>query len=189
VEFIGIDLAGSEKRNTGFCILKNSNAKTFILHTNREILEKVKESNAKIVAIDAPLFLPIGRKSLEEKSNIHLRECDKQLLRMHIKFFPITLGPMRMLTKRGIFLRKKLENLGKIVLETYPGAIYDLLKIKRDEKEIKKTLKKIGIKFNNKITRDELDSITCAYLAKLYSKKQYIKIGRKEEGFMYLPKV
>jgi predicted nuclease with RNAse H fold len=189
VEFIGIDLAGSEKRNTGFCILKNSSAKTFLLHTNKEILEKVKESNAKIVAIDAPLFLPLGRKSLEEKSNVHLRECDKQLLKMHIRFFPITLGPMRMLTKRGIFLRKSIEKLGKKVLETYPGAIYDLLKIKRSEKEIKNAFKKLGIKFKNKITRDELDSIACAYLAKLYSKKQYIKIGKKEEGFMYLPKV
>jgi predicted nuclease with RNAse H fold len=189
VEFIGIDLAGSEKRNTGFCILKNSNATTFVLHKNEEILEKVKESNAKIVAIDAPLFLPLGRKSLEQKSNVHLRECDKQLLRMHIKFFPITLGPMRMLTKRGIFLRKELEKIGKIVLETYPGAIYDLLKIKRNEKEIKMAFKKLGIKFKNNITRDELDSIACAYMAKLYSKEQYIKIGRKEEGFMYLPKV
>jgi len=96
VEFIGIDLAGSEKRNTGFCTLRNSNAITKILNTNEEIIEKVKESNAKIVAIDATIVLHFGRKNLEEKSNVHLREYDKQLLYMYIKLFQMSLEQMRM---------------------------------------------------------------------------------------------
>ncbi|MGB9703492.1 MAG: DUF429 domain-containing protein [Candidatus Micrarchaeia archaeon] len=187
--FVGIDLAGSEKRNTGVCILIGNKAKTEIVKKNREILDFVEKSKARIVAIDAPLFLPFGRKSIDKKSKVHLRECDRQLLKLRIKFFPITLGPMRMLTKRGIWLKSELEKRKIKVLETYPGAIYDLLKIERKEESIKKGLKKLGLRFKNKITRDELDSIACAYLAKLYKEKKTIGLGRKEEGFMYLPKV
>jgi len=63
-----------------------------------------------IVAIDAPLSLPTGRKSIEQKTGVHLRECDKELLKRGIKFFPVTLGPMRKLTSRGITLRRILES-------------------------------------------------------------------------------
>jgi len=38
---------------------------------------------------------------------------------------------MRALTKRGMRLKSKLERLGTKVIETYPGAIYDILGINR----------------------------------------------------------
>ena len=37
-----------------------------------------------VVSIDAPLFLPKGRKSLEQRGPPHLRACDRELLRMKI---------------------------------------------------------------------------------------------------------
>jgi predicted nuclease with RNAse H fold len=139
----------------------------------------------KVVAIDAPLFLPLGRKNLR-KSKIHLRACDKELLKMKIKFFPISIGPMRSLTKRGISLRKKLEKMKIKVIETFPGGVYDILGINRKSPA---ALKKF-IKFNPKGKKiHEIDAIACAYVAKLYFEGKVRKIGKKGEGYMYIPKV
>ncbi|RKY82101.1 hypothetical protein DRQ11_14665, partial [candidate division KSB1 bacterium] len=55
---------------------------------------------------------------------------DKELLRRKIKFFPITLGPMRSLTKRGIRLKKEIEELKKRIKE---------LEIKAKEEEGKES--------------------------------------------------
>jgi predicted nuclease with RNAse H fold len=193
MKVVGIDLAGVETKKTGFCILdKKLNAKTCILYTDEEITKKVEDVKPKIVAIDAPLALPKGRKSLKEKSNIHLRECDKKLLEMGIKFFPITLGPMRKLTERGIKLRKIFEKKGFKVIETYPGAAQDILKIPRKQKgvkKLKKGLEKLGIKkLNDKMNGDELDAVTCALVGKMYLENNYLAIGDPKEILMILPK-
>lgn len=191
---VGIDLAGVENRASGFCVLgKKLHANVFTVYTDKEIIEKILEIRPKVIAIDAPLALPLGRKSLEERSDIHLRECDKQLLKMKIKFFPITLGPMRKLTERGIRLRKILEKKGFEVIETYPGAVQDMLKIHRKQKgidKLKKDLMKIGIKgIENCRNDDELDAVTCALVGKMYLEKNYLAIGNKKEILMILPKV
>ena len=101
---VGIDLAGSEKRDTGFCLLdvETLEAEVCILHSDGEILEASVSSRPLVVAVDAPLSIPRGRRSIDERSPVHFRECDLQLRRLGIRFFPITLGPMRMLTKRGM---------------------------------------------------------------------------------------
>jgi predicted nuclease with RNAse H fold len=193
--FVGIDLAGVETKPTGFCILdKKLRAYTCIVHTDKEIIQEILKVRPKVVAIDAPLALPKGRKSLEKRSNTHFRECDKELLKMGIKFFPITLGPMRTLTKRGIRLRKKLEKRKLKVIEVYPGAIQDMLKIPRKQKGVEKLRKGLidyGITgdVNKKdITDHELDAITSAIVGKMYVEGNYTAIGDPEEILMILPK-
>jgi len=169
--------------------------KTFNLHADKEIIENILKFKPEVVAIDAPLALPKGRKYLEKMDNIHLRECDKKLLEMGIKFFPITLGPMRKLTKRGIKLKKILEKKGLKVIEVYPGAVQDILKIPRKQKGIEKLrrgLIKFGFKgdINKKeITDHELDAITSAFVGKMYLEGNYTAIGNPEEILMILPKV
>src|SRR4030067_2625242 len=103
---VGLDLAGAEARPTGFCVLKGFRAKTCLVYTDEEILRKTFEASPEIIAIDAPLTLPPGRQSIEQKTDVHMRECDKELLRRRIKFFPITLGQIRKLTARGINMRR-----------------------------------------------------------------------------------
>ena len=190
---LGIDLAGSERRDTGVCLLdRKLKARCFIVHKDSEIISLVKKTKPKIIAIDAPLSLPKGRKSLKNRSNIHFRECDKALWKLGIKFFPITLGPMRMLTERGIKLKKKLKRLGFNVIEVYPGATQDILGIPRKQKgleKLKKELEKLGLKFTKqKLTGDELDAATAAYTAWLYLKGKAIAIGDKKEGTIIIPK-
>jgi predicted nuclease with RNAse H fold len=194
MKVIGIDLAGTENRPTGFCIMDDKmNIKTKIIYKDREIVRNILEENPKIIAIDAPLSLPKGRKSLEQKSNIHLRECDRELLRNKIKFFPITLGPMRELTKRGIKLKKILNKKGFEVIEVYPGGAQDLLKIPRKSKgieELRKGLEMLGIKgLSKNMTDHELDAVTSAYIAKLYLEKKYIAYGNNDEGVIIMPKL
>ena len=51
---------------------------------------------------------------------------------MGIKPFPITLGPMRKLTVRGIHLKNILETKNFTVIETYPGGGQDVLGIPQE---------------------------------------------------------
>jgi len=189
---LGIDLAGSQKRSTGLCFLKDDfKADCFTVHTDREIIGIVKKLRPIIIAIDAPLSMPKGRRSLKKKSKIHFRECDRELWKLRIKFFPITLGPMRMLTERGIRLKKKFESLGFKVIEVYPGATQDLLGIPRKQRgleKLKQGLEKLGIKFlKQKLTGDELDAATAAYTGWLYLKGKYKALGNREEGQIIVP--
>ena len=192
MKILGIDLAGSEKRKTGICILNEKmEANCFCLFKDREILDLIEKEKPDLIARDAPLSLPKGRKSLKRKSKIHFRKCDRELWKFGIKFFPITLGPMRKLTERGIKLRKILEKKYKVI-EVYPGATQDILKIPRKQgglKKLKRGLEKLGIKILKKNPNgDELDAITCAFTGLLYLKRKYIAIGDKKEGQIILPK-
>lgn len=194
MKVVGIDLAGVETRPTGFCVLdEKMEAKTSLLYTDEEILEEVVKARPDVIAIDAPLALPKGRKSLEERNDVHLRECDRELLRMKIKFFPITLGPMRKLTERGIRFRKSLERRGFRVIETYPGAAQDILKIPRKQAGLSKLrngLKKVGIvMLDESMSDDELDAVTCALVGKFYLEGDCLAIGDPEEILMVLPKL
>jgi uncharacterized protein len=190
---VGIDLAGVESRPTGFCLMNdNLQVSTCILHYNKEIIEEVIKFQPEIIAIDAPLALPIGRESLSKRNNIHLRECDRELIRMGIRFFPLTIGPMRLLTERGIWLKKELERKSLKVIETYPGAVQDILGIPRKGKGLnllEAGLRERGIKnITPGMSGDELDAVTCALVGIMYLTGKYLAIGRSDEILMILPR-
>ena len=193
---VGIDLAGSERRPTGICVLQERKANVWVVHTDREILEAVGDGS-QVVAIDAPLSLPRGRCCLRDDcpcvGRAHFRACDLELRRMKIKFFPITLGPMRLLTLRGLALKGKLEKRGLRVFETYPGAAQDIWGIPRqkDPEGLKKGLRRFKLEGNWSrpgVTKDELDALTCALVARESLRRNTITIGDLKEGLMILPK-
>ncbi|NWG10066.1 MAG: DUF429 domain-containing protein [Nitrososphaerales archaeon] len=193
----GIDLAGVETRNSGVCILDDRlRARVFTLRNDSEIINSTIKAGPTIIAIDAPLSLPFGRCCLKDtcscRNKGHLRHCDRELLKMKIKFFPITLGPMRKLTERGIGLKKTLESEGFRVIEVYPGGAQDILNIPRKQKgvdELKKGLIKIGIKGISRVTSDhELDAVTSALVGKMYIEDYYLALGDPEEGLIIMPK-
>jgi len=177
---MGIDLAGSEKRNTGWAILKSGEFESGIIHTDKEIMALVKSHKIKKVVIDAPLTLPKGRKSIDDKDNNHFRECDIKLRKESIRFFPVTLGPMRKLTKRGMALKKKMEKLGIKVFEGFPGASYDLLGVQRkDKKAIRKLLRKFKFPAPD-ATQDELDALILLLTLYLKEKGKYRSFKGKD---------
>jgi len=149
-----------------------------------------------VVAIDAPLGLPIGRHCLGEhcRGREHFRACDVALRRKGIRFFPITLGPMRALTQRGMNLRNKLKNRHVDAVETYPGAVQDIWGISRKQhglKRLQTSLKELGCSgdiVTRQLTGDELDAVTCALIAKAYSERNYLAIGNPSEVMMILPR-
>jgi len=188
---VGLDLAGVETRPTGLCVLKGMKAETCLVYKDDEILKSVEESKPAIVAIDAPLSLPAGRKTIEQRANVHLRECDKELLRRGIKFFPVTLGPMRKLTSRGINLRRTLEDKHFRVIEVYPGGAQDVLGIPRKQQGLERLrtgLEKQGIRgLNNRMSDHELDAVTCAFVGRLWLERKSITYGTPEQAIV-MPK-
>ena len=145
---VGLDLAGVDSRPTGFCVLEGLKAETSLAYGDKEIIRWIDEVKPRIIAVDAPLSLPQGRATIEEKTDVHLRECDVELLKRGIKFFPVTLGPMRKLTSRGIRLRGVLESKGFTVIEVYPGGAQDVLMIPRKQRGLERLrtgLEKLGI--------------------------------------------
>ena len=191
MSIVGLDLAGVESRPTGFCILGDMKAETSLVYTDEEILAKIRESNPRVVAIDAPLSLPPGRKSLEERTDVHLRESDRELLKRGIRFFPVTLGPMRKLTERGISLKRILEAEHFTVIEAYPGGAQDVLGIPRKQKgldNLKAGLENLGIEgLNSQMSDHELDAVTCAYVGKLFLEGQAVTYGDPNDGII-MPK-
>jgi predicted nuclease with RNAse H fold len=137
---VGIDLAGSPHRPTGLCILRDLGAQTHIAFSDEDVLRWVQQARPELVPIDAPLSLPPGRKTIHDRSGEHFRDCDRELRRRGIRFFPITLGPMRQLTERGMMLRTKIEILGFRAVECYPGAAQDVWGFPRQHKDRKADL-------------------------------------------------
>ena len=178
---VGVDLAGSVRRPTGICILRGLRAETHIVFGDEEILTWVSQAHPEIVPIDAPLSLPDGRSTIHDRSGGHFRDCDLELKRRGIRFFPITLGPMRMLTERGMALKAKIEAIGYRAVECYPGAAQDLWGIPRQHKDragLLAGLGKLGVKgLREALTGDELDAATAALVGRWFLRGKGEQIG------------
>jgi len=189
---VSIDLAGNPKRSTGICTLKEDNiAFCTVVHTDQEIIDYVERENPTLIAVDAPLSLPPGRKSIEDQQGEHFRPCDRELLRRGIRFFPITLGPMRILTERGIRLKRVLTRRGYSVIEVYPGAAQDIWNIGRKQdglSKLRKGLQKLGVKgLNDKMGGDELDAATAALAGQLFLRGKAEVLGNLKRGAIIVP--
>lgn len=191
---VGLDLAGSPRRPTGFCLLSHPSLKVYtsILYSDDEIVASIARANPKVVAIDAPLGIPRGRKSLDEPGP-HFRACDIKLREMGIRFLPVTLGAMRMLTQRGMRIKYRLEKLGLEVVEVYPGGAQDILglpRAKKNRQRLRLGLESLGLKIceRRNLTIHELDAITAAYTGLLYILGRYVALGNPNEAVIIMPK-
>jgi predicted nuclease with RNAse H fold len=189
---VGIDLAGSPKRSTGICTLEDDTLTLCtIVHTDQEIVNYVENDNPALIAVDAPLNLPPGRKSIEDKNGEHFRACDRELLRRGIRFFPITLGPMRLLTARGIRLKRILAKCGYRVVEVYPGAAQDRWNIGRKQdglSKLRKGLQRLGVKgLGKRMSGDELDAVTAALVGQWFLRGKAEVLGNFRHGAIIIP--
>ncbi|MGD8537035.1 MAG: DUF429 domain-containing protein [Candidatus Aminicenantes bacterium] len=187
----GIDLAGVPHRPSGGCLLEGLKAETMLLYSDEEILDWVRKEKPCLIAIDAPLTLPPGRKSIDERNDSHYRPCDMELRRRKIPFFPITLGPMRVLTKRGIKLRKILEGEGFRAVEIYPGGAQDIWNIPRAKRSLsglRDGLRRLGITgLKKECTDHELDAASGALVGRLFVQEKAEVYGDFESGAIIMP--
>jgi predicted nuclease with RNAse H fold len=51
---MGIDLAASERKASGVCLLRGKRVKTLLLHTDDELVALAKRVRPDLIAIDAP---------------------------------------------------------------------------------------------------------------------------------------
>ena len=179
---LSIDLAGSERNGSGIAYFYGNKIISKTVYSDKEILEIALKKRFKVIGIDAPLSLPYGRKSIEERNDKHFRECDLLLRKRGYKFFPITIGGMRSLTKRGINLRRILEEKGKKVYEIFPGASLDALNLRRKNiREVRGFVKKLGYKEKIK-NIDESDAVVGLITLKfLFEGKAEILRGKDGE--------
>jgi uncharacterized protein len=192
---LGLDLAGSPRRPTGFCLLRGRRVNVGHLFSDENILAMVETAAPHLIAIDAPLALPAGRCCLSNTcacaGTTHFRVSDYELRRMGIRFFPITLGPMRQLTQRGMQLKAALEDRGCTVIETYPGAAQDIWRIprQRDVAGLRRGLSRFRLQGLNRSERSPhvLDAVTCALVGEFYLGGSALSIGSPEEALMILP--
>jgi len=188
----GVDLAGVAHRPSGICLLRGMKAKTWLLFEDQEIIDFAVTRGVALAAIDAPLNLPPGRKSMAERTGVHYRPCDEELRRRGIPFFPITLGPMRGLTERGIALRERLENQGIRVIEIYPGGAQDVWRIPRAKKDragLRSGLGRLGLKGLRPDASDhELDAASGALVGQLFLQGRAEVLGDFSSGAIVMPR-
>lgn len=180
--FLGIDLAASSKRPTGFCILKELECTTGIIKSDEEILNLAKV-NPKIIAIDSPLSF--------SSNNKPFRICDLEARRRGYFVLPLSMKTMEKLTIRGIKLKRDFNRMGYQVIEVFPTGAFLALGIIPPKKNIEKAikgLKELGLVFSNEKTIHELDAIVSAYVAYKYYKGEVEVLGNNEEGTIVIPK-
>lgn len=195
---VGVDLSGSEKKASGWALLRGDHAETKLIKTNEEIIKATIEAKPRIISIDSPLSIPEGRHCFSDNCECRkfgiMRKCERMLRRRGVYVFPCLLPSMKSLTKRGMDLSKKFRRLGFRVIESYPGAAQDILGIIRKRiniDELKQGLIDFGIKgdfVNEKNNHDKLDAITSALVGHFYLANSYEALGSKIEGYLIVPK-
>ena len=197
---VGIDLTGSEARATGWCVLDGSVAQTKSISTDEDILSATLKVCPDMVSIDSPLCLPEGRITVEdtdpgrEQFGI-MRQSERELKRRGINVYPCLLPSMQKLTARGMRLAQVLRKKGVPVIESYPGAAQDIMRIPRKGAGVewlKQGLRDFGISGNfltEKITHDELDAITSALVGTFHLAGLSEPLGTEAEPPLIIPKL
>jgi predicted nuclease with RNAse H fold len=134
------------------------------------------------------LAIKKGRANLHEMGP-HFRTCDLMLRERGIKFFPVSLGPMRLLTERGIRLKTVMEGWGKVVYEVFPGAFYDVMGVgRKDKKAILELYRRLGFNLEErKYTKDEIDAIACLLTGIMFLERR-AELLAGEDGAIIIPK-
>ncbi len=98
---------------------------------------------------------------------------------------------MRLLTTRGIALKKKLVRRGFKVIEMFPGAAQDVWGIARKQDglgKLRRGLEGLGLRgLDRKMNGDELDAVTGALVGRLFLEGKAEVLGNFKEGAIVVP--
>lgn len=197
-KIVGIDLTGSEARATGWCILDGSHVSTRTINSDKDIIESTLSEKPDLISIDSPLCLPSGRLTVFDDDPTRdefgiMRQCERELKRRGVNVYPSLLPSMQKLTARGIELANIFREKGVPVIESYPGAAQDIMRIPRKgagEEWLKLGLKDFGVTgdySSTKVTHDELDAITSALVGTFHLAGLSEGLGTKDEPPLVIP--
>ncbi|MDI9620067.1 MAG: DUF429 domain-containing protein [Candidatus Nezhaarchaeota archaeon] len=183
--FLGIDLAATERRPSGYCVLSacSMSCDAGLLRFDEEVINLALSLKPKVVAVDSPLSMPKGGGAF--------RFCDLEARRRGFKVLPLSLPGMLRLARRGIKLGEALRDVGCDVIEVFPTGAFVALGIASPKKDFEGSLKgllRLGLRLGNVRSIHELDAAMSAYVAYKYFKGEVELIGDKCEGFIVLPK-
>ena len=137
---IGIDLTGSEDKESGWAYMVANGVRCRRIKSDSELIESIKQYDPDIVSIDSPLAYPKGRccsrKDCECSKYGIMRDSERMLRHFGITVYPCLIDSMVNLTTRGMKLAKILRNMGYTVIESYPGVAQDVLMIPRKGKTV-----------------------------------------------------
>lgn len=197
---VGIDLTGSEKRASGWCLLHGAKADVATIFSDNDLIAKTLDARPQIVSIDSPLCLPAGRKSVEdddpgrEEFGI-MRRSERVLKRRGINVYPCLIRSMQNLTARGIRIARELRERGVPVIESYPGAAQDIMRIPRKgagAEWLKAGLREFGVSgdyVDGDVTHDELDAITSALVGVFHMAGMSEALGTDKEAPLIVPQL
>ncbi|MDE2498563.1 MAG: DUF429 domain-containing protein [Alphaproteobacteria bacterium] len=196
--FVGIDLTGSERRPSGWAVLKDRSVFTKRLGSDDEIVDATVNVNATVVSIDSPLSLPRGRTSVTDddparKTAGIMRECERTLKKRGVNVYPSLIPSMQSLTKRGIALATRFRSLGLPVIESFPGAAQDIMGIPRKRTsldQLRLGLQEFGLSgpFEHEpLSHDELDAITSAVVGAFFWSGHFEALGNEDEDYLIIP--
>lgn len=197
---VGIDLTGSEARPTGWCLLDGFKAKTETISADEDIIKRTLAASPDLVSIDSPLCLPFGRQTVFDDDPTRdefgiMRFCERELKRRGVNVYPSLLPSMQKLTARGIRLANIFRSHGLPVIESYPGAAQDVMRIPRKgagAEWLKLGLKNFGIRgkyATSRVTHDELDAITSALVGTFHLAELSEELGTANEPPLIIPRL
>ena len=208
--FFGIDLTSAENKPSA-CLGLNADSQLVylgFLARNDDIITVLNFYSPRVIAIDAPLSLPLGLCCLEEscscepKSPHKNRECDRELRKLGIPCYPTSKRTfVKKLIYRGIGIKKAIvESITQVgeVIEIYPFAT----KIRLFGKEMPRKSTKQGISsykdkldealpalrpYSGMFDHNLCDAALAAYTALLYYQNRTIALGNVQEGQIFIP--
>ncbi|HEY4809658.1 MAG TPA: ribonuclease H-like domain-containing protein [Solirubrobacteraceae bacterium] len=194
---VGIDLTGSESRPSGWALLEGVTVITGMLSSTEEILARTLACSPRIVSIDSPLALPAGRDCTEDSCECRsfgiTRHCERTLKRRGVNVYPCLIQSMQALTRRGIAIAEALRAEGVEVIESYPGAAQDIMRIPRKRaslNQLQNGLERFGLRGlrpAGALTHDELDAATSAVVGSFYLAELHEALGDDTEGYLITP--
>ena len=206
----GIDLT-STKTKPSACLGLNDKLKLVylgFLTKNSDIIAIITHLSPQVVAIDAPLSLPLGLCCLEEscpcqpKFDRKNRQCDQELRQLGIPCYPTSKKTfIKDLIYRGIELKTVIASEAKQsvqVIEVYPYAS----KVRLFGKAMPRKTTPQGMAFLKEHLRGVLptlnpylnvfdhnlyDAAIAAYTAFLFRQDMVDALGSSEEGLIFIP--
>ena len=170
----------------------------------------VVDTKAQVVAIDAPLSLPAGRCCADDSCPCarfgRVRAIDRACFALGLRPFPALIPSMRGLTLRGIALKDRFQDLpahrrglpagrrglSLTVIEVFPGAVQDMLRLPRKQAGLRRLLaglRRLGLRDFGDVRPDgdQLDALTAAYMAHLYRRGRYWAMAAPGETPLIFP--